>query len=273
MIKGILHPAEGETKYKISRHAPSALAARFVQHYWVVDWDLRGQPAYIQQVLSHPNVNLVFEPGNSRVYGVSEGISTRIIEGCGRVVGIKFKPGGFHPFRPSNMAELTGRSLSFQEVFQMEPKRLEDELFAIPDPDTAARYVDRFLLPRLPAPDSNAELACSIVYQIRDDRTIIKVDDIVCHSGLHIRSLQRLFDRYVGVSPKWVILRYRLHEAAERMRQPEPIDWPALALELGYYDQSHFIRDFKSIVGVTPEEYSRRQCETHLTASLAEGPR
>jgi len=66
-----------------------------------------------------------------------------------------------------------------------------------------------------------------------------------------------LFDDYVGVSPKWVIQRYRLHEAAERIARGGVEDFADLALELGYADQAHFIRDFKKLVGRSPAEYAR----------------
>ncbi len=59
------------------------------------------------------------------------------------------------------------------------------------------------------------------------------------------------------MSPKWVIQRYRLHEAAEQLAAGEPVSQPGLALSLGYSDQAHFVRDFKAIVGVTPGAYAR----------------
>ena len=72
-----------------------------------------------------------------------------------------------------------------------------------------------------------------------------------------MRALQRLFREYVGVSPKWVINRYRLHEALEQIAAGGAIDWSALALDLGYFDQAHFIRDFRRLVGVSPGAYAR----------------
>ncbi|NTZ16755.1 AraC family transcriptional regulator [Paenibacillus sp. JMULE4] len=117
--------------------------------------------------------------------------------------------------------------------------------------------VESFIFERLPEPDPNVGLVNDIVSAIREDRTLIKVEDAVRQTGLHKRTLQRLFDRYVGVSPKWVIRRYRLHDAAERMEQGDPPDWLELSSELGYYDQSHFIRVFKSIVGTSPQNNIR----------------
>jgi len=96
-----------------------------------------------------------------------------------------------------------------------------------------------------------------IVDSIIAHREITKVDDIVSRLNPNKRTVQRLFKQYVGVSPKWVIKRYRLHEVAERLAGSEVVDWPEIVLELGYSDQAHFIKDFKTIVGRTPAEYAK----------------
>jgi AraC-like DNA-binding protein len=91
------------------------------------------------------------------------------------------------------------------------------------------------------------------------DRTITTVEQVLHRWRLGKRMLQRLFNEYVGVGPKWVINRYRLHEAIERLAGDPPKDWTQLALELGYFDQAHFIRDFKALVGRPPAAYVRQQ--------------
>ena len=75
--------------------------------------------------------------------------------------------------------------------------------------------------------------------------------------GLHERTLQRLFTKYVGLSRKWVIQRFRLHEAAEQLAAGGAASQAALSLEPGYSDQAHFVRDFKAIVGVSPGAYAK----------------
>ena len=84
-----------------------------------------------------------------------------------------------------------------------------------------------------------------------------RADPTLCaaaRAGIGKRSLQRLFNEYVGASPKWVIRRCRLHEALERLHAGV-VDVAGLAAELGYFDQAHLIQDFKTIVGVTPGQY------------------
>lgn len=73
-----------------------------------------------------------------------------------------------------------------------------------------------------------------------------------------VRQLERVFARLVGVSPKWVIQHYRLFEAAERLDAEPSTDMTRQAYELGYFDQAHFIKDFKAMVGSSPLEYARK---------------
>jgi AraC-like DNA-binding protein len=81
------------------------------------------------------------------------------------------------------------------------------------------------------------------------------VADLAARHHVSVRTVQRLFSQYVGVGPKWVMQRYRLHDAVERLDRRRRYDWTRFALDLGYYDHAHFLRDFRSLVGLTPAAY------------------
>jgi transcriptional regulator GlxA family with amidase domain len=83
-----------------------------------------------------------------------------------------------------------------------------------------------------------------------------RVEELAAMHHLAPRTLQRLFKRYVGVGPKWVLKRLRIHQATERLAEPNPRPWTELALDLGYYDHAHFIRDFRLVVGRSPAKYA-----------------
>lgn len=254
--RGVLNRSESTENFSLSRHFPSDELSFFVEHFWIVRWDLRGKEPFRQDVLSHPSVHLVFEKENTRIWGVVTGKFTRVLKDKGKVLGIKFRPGGFYPFIQKPAASFTDNLLSFNKVFDEDIEFLERDILSHEEDDPMVKQAEEFLLRHLPEVDPDVEKASELVEKIMNDTSILKVDDLVEPLGHSKRTLQRLFRKYVGASPKWVIQRYRLHEAAEKIAAGT-YNLPALALELGYYDQAHFIRDFKAIVGQTPAEYAR----------------
>jgi AraC-like DNA-binding protein len=111
-------------------------------------------------------------------------------------------------------------------------------------------------------------LAEQILKAGEGESEIRSVQELARRSGMNQRSLQRLFQEYVGASPKWVIRRYRLHELVERLKAGDVVDGVQAALDLGYFDQAHLINDFRSIVGYSPTRYGRllRQAVAHPLA-------
>lgn len=253
--RGVLYHKMDSEYFGLSRYHPSETIAFFVEHYWIVKWDLRGKEPFEQDVLSHPSVHLVFEKNNTRIWGVVSGKFTRKLEGEGKVLGIKFRPGAFYPFYQQSVSGFTDETLHFNDVFDEDLKNLESKIFKQNYIEQMVEEVESFLMNHLPEQDSNIQKINEIIEMVMDESSIIKVDNLIGRFDLSKRTLQRLFKKYVGVSPKWIIQRYRLHEAAEKLATGETKNWPQLALDLGYYDQSHFIRDFKAVVGKSPAEY------------------
>ena len=133
------------------------------------------------------------------------------------------------------------------------------EVLGATNVDIMAAAAERLLLAHLPALDLNVARVGELVAGIAADRNLTSVEALAQHAGLTKRALQRLFNQYVGISPKWVINRYRLHEAVAQVQAGVPISWTELALMLGYFDQAHFIRDFRKLVGRSPAEYARAE--------------
>ena len=256
--RGLLRPGQGARKFQLALHAPSPDLAFFVEHFWIVTWNLRGQEPYLQENLPHPSVNLTIEPGQARITGVVTGRFSYLLKDAGWVFGVKFRPGAFYPFVNAPVAQLTDRSLPLPDIFGAAGAALEQAMRAAADDQAAIGQMEAFLRQRSPVRDEQVALVNQIVTLVMAERTVTRVDDIVRRFDLNKRTLQRLFSRYVGVSPKWVIMRYRLHEAAERLAGGEVADWRELAFALGYADQAHFIKDFRAIVGSAPAEYARK---------------
>jgi AraC-like DNA-binding protein len=257
-VRGLLRSAPAPGVFHHARLSPPAALAAVVQHFWIVRWDLRGGPPQVRETLPHPNAHLVLEAGSALVHGVHTGRFTRVLEGQGAVFGVKFRPGGLHPFLRRPLSTLRNRSVPLQELFGAESGSLAAIVLSQQKDEAMVAAAVDFLAACLPAVGEEVEQVGRIVDGIAADRSINTLDDLVARWRLGKRALQRMFNEYVGIGPKWVVNRYRMHEALERVEQGGGMEWARLALELGYFDQAHFIRDFKALVGCPPAEYSRR---------------
>jgi AraC-like DNA-binding protein len=253
--RGILNVRPAESSNGLTRYWPSAELAPFVEHYWIVRWDLDAPR--VAETVPHPSIHMVLEAGRSEVVGVLRRKFSRVLEGRGRVVGTKFRPGAFRPFAGQAVSALTDRRLGIETVFGRGARPLEDAALRHAEDLPAIAVVEAFLRERRPQADDAMHLAGRVTARIAEDRGITRVDQLAQEFHTTTRQLQRVFGAYVGVSPKWVIQRYRLLEAVERVAAGSEVDWADLALELRYADQAHFIRDFKKLVGRSPADYAR----------------
>ncbi len=255
---GVLRPAAFARTFDFGETEPDESAAYWVQSIWSVTWAFPPGEQIVSSVVPSPSISLTVERGGGRRDGRQgdgvwvTGVVTRrfdvVTEGVGGVVGIKFRPGGFHPFHPIPAHRLTNAVIPLADVFDgFAPTSFAE----IEDGLRAHGWTD----------DPRLEEVAAVYALMLQDPSITRVDQLCRALGYSRRTLQRLFREYVGVTPKWVLDRIRLHEAAERMADGDN-DWPAMALELGFFDQAHFIKAFKAVVGRSPADYA-------LTASAS----
>jgi AraC-like DNA-binding protein len=267
MGTGVLRQMAAAGKFSLRRHEPPADLAAFLDFFWVLRWDLGGSPAHEQAILPHPNVNLAFETGHAgagvpgrgaAVYGVDTKIFTRRLTGSGKVLGVRFRPGGFRPFSPSPVSALTDRVVAARDFFGPDTVRTWQEVISAGDDEGMITAAASLLRAAAPEPDPLAGRAAALVRLITAAPGICRVSELADIAGMTERQLQRLFSGYVGVSPKWVLRRARLHEAALRADAGGKIAWARLAADLGYADQAHLTRDFTATIGVSPARYARK---------------
>jgi AraC-like DNA-binding protein len=255
---GILRAQEMDRKFLLNRYAPSEELGYFIKHYWIVSWDLTGQQPYPQHVIPNPCVNMVIGRGKSGIFAPAREKFTYGLEGKGCVFGIKFKPGGFYPFYRRPISHFKQQPLRISELFEVDDREVEASILSAENEAQMMERMEKLIRPKLPERDNQVREINRIIDWVSANKEITRVDDICSQFDIHIRKLQRLFEQYVGVSPKWVIQLYRLQNAAEMIDNGIAQDWLELCGNLGYYDQSHFIKDFKAVIGLTPDEYIRK---------------
>jgi AraC-like DNA-binding protein len=262
--RGVLRPAETEREAALRRDGHvSDLLSPFVERYWSVRWDRTGQPPFRSEVLSHPSVNVSVEEGTRPRFGfpmpavLVHGVVTRRftvdLTGTGRVTAVKFRPGGFAAFTGVLPVRNTVTRLAGE--LPLAPDALRAAVTAEADDETRAAVLDAALAPLAPDPPAAYLDLLELLDRMIDDRSLVRVEQVAELGAVSVRSLQRLFGSYVGVSPKSVLARYRLQDAAALIDSGTVDDLAGLAASLGWFDQAHFSRDFRAVVGTTPSAY------------------
>lgn len=266
-LRGVLRPVETGQVAGLRRDAPVAPALEpFVERYWSVRWDRAGLPPFRSDVLSHPSVHVSVESGSAPRFGfplpavlVHGVVSRRFsveLSGVGRVTAVKFRPGGFTAFTGTLPARDAVTPLG-DELGAAAGRLVRDVLT---EEDDAARNVllDAALAAHAPEPARAYLDLRALIARMVTDRELVRVEQVAALAGTGVRSLQRLFARYVGLSPKSVLARYRLQDAAALIDTGAVDDLAGLAASLGWFDQAHFSREFSAVVGQTPSAYLRR---------------
>jgi AraC-like DNA-binding protein len=172
------------------------------------------------------------------------------------VIGVRFRPGGARTWLGAPLTELVDRELPVTVVADLDPATLQAEVRDAPDPAAAAALVQGALAPHRPDPDPTVDRVADLVALVDAEPSIRRVEHLAARVGLGVRGLQRLCAEWIGLTPKELVRWARLHEAAGRAASG-PVDWAALAAELGYADQAHLVRDFSRVVGEPPGRYAR----------------
>jgi AraC-like DNA-binding protein len=267
----VLRPEEFARHVTLARLACADALGPWVENYWTVRWDLPPGRSFLSATLPHPSHNLTVERGVARegatVPVVVTGVVTRrfevVAEGQGWTFGAKFRPGGLAALTGLHARELRDRTLPARELL---PAHVVDTLDELGPADADAQCAERFdevLKELATAPDPAYEAVLDVVATMLQDRTLLRVADVETRCGIGERSLQRLFARYVGVSPKWVLARYRMHDAVAELDAGYAGALADLAARYGWFDQAHFTRAFTRLVGEPPSAYQRRALEPH----------
>ena len=190
-------------------------------------------------------MHLVVELGDAgpacRVVGVWTDLWTRTLAGRGHVFGIKLRPGACQA-----LACAPAKSLS-----NTRSPRDEDELIhaLASDEGAASEHLSAWLRAnRFDHRDTQTAVA---IVAFMQTSPLTRVDEVANAHGISVRALQRLFATHVGASPKWVLRRFRLQEAADRVENGTGEQLADLAYSLGYADQAHLARDFRAATGKT----------------------
>jgi AraC-like DNA-binding protein len=226
-----------------------------VDYHWYVGWHL-AEP-FTQQVVPQPRVHVAAEHGRLLVHGLTRQPFERRLRGRGHTLGAAFHPGAFRPLLRGPVSALADRVVPAAEVLGVDDRPAAEAVLGTDDVAAMVDAMEGYLDAVGAEPDPVVDRVRALVGDVERDRSLTRAEDLAGRAGTSLRSLQRLFGEYVGIGPKWVIARCRILDAAAVAHRGEPVDWAALAAELGFADQAHLTRAFTAVVGTPPETYRR----------------
>jgi AraC-like DNA-binding protein len=254
----------GDASHAMYRYPASAEFDGLLQRFWIPVWSVPPGQEAPQRVLQYPVSLIVVAHDHARFHGVVSGLSTTTLTGTGWAVGVMCAPAAGTLLARGSMTRYTDRHVDVREVLGPAGEelvtRVRTAMAPTPsDPGAHAVAMDAFgdaLRPLLPV-DEEGLLVNRVVEFVEEHRDVVRVAQVCEHLDLPERALQRLVHRRLGLTPKWLIQRRRLQEAAERLRTG-PVDLAELAAQLGYADQPHLTRDFGQVTGMTPRQFADR---------------
>ncbi len=250
---------DADAPVRLARHAVGEAVADLVRHVWVPRWRLAPGVVVEQGVLDYPSANLVIEADAAGLYGPELGRSHRRLHGTGWAFGALLQPGVARLLVAGPMRSLIGGSVPFDELRVTDAAGLARDVraaVAAGDDAAAIEAFEAWLAAQSLVVDDDARLARRVVELAEHDRSILRAEDLARASGLGLRTLQRLVREQLGLTPKWLIRRYRMQEAAAALAAPDAPSLADLAAELGFTDQAHLTREFRAVIGETPRRYA-----------------
>lgn len=253
------HPED--RSYTITRYPVSTDLSDLARRFWIPTWNVPDGREAPQRVLQYPVCLLVIGRDYARFYGVAPVLSETVLRGRGWAVGLMLQPATGWLVTRRSVADLRGTHLALGEVRGIHAG-LVQAVRAVMEPapnDAESHAVARRLIEdqvRSYAPvDPEGRLINELVETVETDSQVLRVSDLSDRYALTERTLQRLTRRRLGLTPKWLIRRRRLHEAVGRLQRSE-VDLATLATDLGYTDQAHLTRDFRTATGTTPGQFA-----------------
>lgn len=249
------------------RILPPADLQKIIDCYWIIEND--DPTPHQQKIIPDGFCEIIFhykDPYRICLADSWEQQSMRLVAGqisryfflentgASGIIGIKVQPTALTHLFNLDMHLLTGKVLDLGEVLGSRLNVLEQDLRSTHDHEQVIAFLNQHFQAILANAGYEESPADEVVRLIFAQKGMISVADITDSIGISERQLERLFKKYIGLSPKFFARIIRFSTIFQLIQQEDP-GWAGLAYESGFYDQSHFIRNFKAFTGEEPSRY------------------
>lgn len=257
--RGILYPARLPQFHRLP---PPAEVAELVAWFWIPEWDIEPGRSSRQEVVSYPALNLVVEPRSVTLSGATTRVSHRDLRGRGWAVGALL--------RPAAVAFLIDEPAALVDTeTELDAPELLDAVGAAMASgeghrERAVGSFSLWLAERTGALDDAAREPNALFDALMGEGAALTPDEAAMRLAVSARTLQRMTHRHIGLSPG-AIIRRRLQEAAQLVRDQPGADLARIAADLGYADHAHLTRDFQAVLGIAPRAYRAETATSSAT--------
>jgi AraC-like DNA-binding protein len=259
-------------------HTPRPPLAQFVDHF--VYYEGYNPEHSIDRFLPDGNTEIIidFDDGPQHIY---DNQTLKEIQACHHVWAsgvrtefitipsgkhaamfiIAFKKGMAYPFFPLPMNEMSDRVVDADLLWGNDFAFLREHLLGIKEIALKFLAAENFLLKHFQkrfALNPAVEYALAEIIRGPDQISLARVSGKIGYSQKHFIGM---FKQQVGVTPKAYLKIMRFQKAINEIEQRKQVNWADISQDCGFYDQAHFINDFKFFSGFTPEEYVHRKNE------------
>ena len=249
---------------------PSPALAKYVRFFWVLEHEIGSGQPYIHRTMADGCAEMIFhykgrfdefisaekaEPSfYSGIAGQSPTFRRFIIHEDFGIFGVYLYPFAIPVLFGMPSTELTGQMPDLQTFLGPKENGLEERMMLAADHIERVEIISAFLESLLLKTRTYEPAVFSVINQIIQNKGLTNVRELAAQSFLSTRQFERKFKEFSGFSPKLYLRIARFHAALDAYGDKDK-SLTEIAYECGYYDQSHFIHDFKTFSGQHPRFY------------------
>lgn len=270
-----------EQAMRYSSHAPLPALRPWVECLWTLEgWSSSSAPPRLVVPDGRPELIVHYrEPfvrrqrraavveGRALLVGQLDGPIELTAAGAVGVIGVRLRPDGLRLLDRRPAWEMSGLSQPLDDLAPREGREACARVQEASSQRERLAVVESFLLRRAARSERPETVLSHAVDLVARHHGSVRVERLAAHLGIGRRRLERGFRRHVGLTPKQFARLTRFQAAIARLARSPEVRWADLAADLGFYDQAHLIREFRSFAGLTPTAYLG--AETELAAHFA----
>jgi AraC-like DNA-binding protein len=253
---------------------PSGFLKHYIRPYCFMESDMK-EPDLVERVIPtegiqimfhyktpflvlHPNQQGISQP-RSFISGLSDSFSDVSTNGTTGVVFINFYPLGASFFFNFPLSELENQNVDLSDILKSEMTEVEDQLLQKQTILERVQVIEQFFIRRFnPIGNHDQMLIRKGIEMIKSHKGVVSAKLLSESLYTTPKTLERKFSHYIGKSTKQVIKLMRFQDVLSDFKPSRIMNLSEFAHQKGYFDQSHFIHDFKSYTGYTPKEFAQK---------------